>query len=151
VISYATTIERDAELEKRLVSLLEHIDWRGLFQVQFLETEHDRYLIDLNPRIYGSLALARAAGQNLTAIWTDLLLGNAPVVGEYRVGVRYRAEELDARALLKLAASGRIGEVVRGALPRARTVHAVFARNDPLPVLTSVSAVCSSLRDQVAR
>jgi len=38
------------------------------------------YVIDVNPRIYGAIGLAIAAGQNLPAIWTDLLLGRTPLV-----------------------------------------------------------------------
>ena len=146
VISYATTIARDTELEDALARLLARIGWQGLFQVQFVERGAHRYLIDLNPRIYGSLALALAAGQNLTGIWADLLLGRRPTVGGYRIGVRYRAEELDFRALAKLARRGRIADVMRGLLPRPNTVHAVFSRNDPLPLLASAGALVAALR-----
>jgi predicted ATP-grasp superfamily ATP-dependent carboligase len=146
VISYATTVARDGELEDALARLLARIGWQGLFQVQFVEYGAQRYLIDLNPRIYGSLALALAAGQNLTGIWVDLLLGRSPTIGGYRTGVRYRAEELDFRALAKLARRGRIGELTRGLVPRPRTVHAVFARDDPLPLLTSIGSLVAALR-----
>ena len=122
------------------------LTWRGLFQVQFLEAAGRKYMIDINPRIYASLALANAAGRNLAAIWIDLLLGRPPRLEPYRVGIRYRCEELDARALVAAVASGRVGPALRGALPRRKTVHAVFAPSDPLPFLTSLGVLGASLR-----
>jgi hypothetical protein len=88
-------------------------------------------VIDLNPRIYGSTALAIKAGHNLPAIWTDLLLGRDPRPGPYRAGVRYRVEEDDIRAIL-------VTRDWRGLIPRRDTVHGVFDRADPLPSLESL-------------
>ncbi len=139
ISAYAVTVPREAELEAAVARLLGAIGWSGLFQLQFIR---DRtgvdYLIDFNPRMYGSLALATAAGLNLPAIWLDLLLGRRPIVPEYEVGVRYRAEEKDIRALVRVLFRGRPGEALRGLVPRRRTVHAVFSVRDPLPLLTSI-------------
>jgi predicted ATP-grasp superfamily ATP-dependent carboligase len=140
VISYAQSVDRDHELERALATLLTKVGWRGLFQVQFLECDGRRYLIDLNPRIYGSLALAGVVGQNLTAMWADALLGRTMSRGSYAAGVRYRAEELDFRAIATLAARGHLRSLL-GILPRRRTVHAVVSRRDPLPLLVSLRAV----------
>ena len=85
------------------------------------------------------------AEERFDALW-PLTDGRRPTIGGYRTGVRYRAEELDFRALAKLARRGRVGELSRGLLPRPRTVHAVFARDDPLPLLTSVGLVLTALR-----
>jgi hypothetical protein len=59
--------------------------------------------------------------------------------------VRYRAEELDYRALATIASRGNLRTLARGLVPRRGTVHAVFARNDPLPILSSVAALRSAL------
>jgi hypothetical protein len=98
---------------------------------------HGDYVVDLNPRPYGSLALAIGAGLNLPAIWTDLLLGRRPVVGTARVGVRYRAESHDYKALVSAVIAGRIADALRIARPRRRTVHAIFSFREPAPVLTA--------------
>ncbi len=148
VSSYAETIPRNAELEQGVSRLLQAIDWSGLFQAQFIRGLRDEhYLIDLNPRIYGSLALAVAAGLNLPAIWVDLLLGRRPEAGGYRVGARFRHDQADMRALARMMVDGERRRALQGAVPRRGTTHAVFSLRDPMPLLTSVAR---SLRDPMA-
>jgi predicted ATP-grasp superfamily ATP-dependent carboligase len=106
---------------------------------QFIRNSRgEHYLIDLNPRIYGSLALAIAAGMNLPGIWTDLLLDRRPCVDGYRVGVRFRQEEKDARMLAKILVDGDHLGAQRGFVPRRNTTHAIFSLRDPLPLLARV-------------
>jgi predicted ATP-grasp superfamily ATP-dependent carboligase len=139
-ISYAETVAPDRKLERAAARLLVSFSWRGLFQLQFIESGGQMYLIDLNPRIYTSLALALAAGVNLPAIWVDLLLGRKPSsIDGYRVGVRYRHEEHDPRSLLAALKKRRIRAVLHGALPHRRTTHAVFKLEDPTPLITTLS------------
>lgn len=147
VSSYAETIPPNPELERGVGCLLQAIGWSGLFQVQFIRTlRGDHYLIDLNPRIYGSLTLAIAAGLNLPGIWVNLLLGRRPEVGGYRVGVRFRHEEKDMRALAQMLVDGRSRQAVRGLLPQRGTTHAVFSLRDPMPLLTSAAKLSRWLR-----
>jgi predicted ATP-grasp superfamily ATP-dependent carboligase len=134
-LSYAKTIPPDPELDRGARELIGGLRWSGLFNLQLIESGGSRYAIDLNPRTYQSLALATAAGVNLTAIWAQLLLGGRPEVGGYRAGVWFRSEE-DLRAILRLAATGHRREALRALVPRRRTVHAVFSVRDPGPVMT---------------
>lgn len=150
ISAYATTVPPDPELERAAGRLLGAIGWSGIFQLQFLETDAGRYLIDLNPRIYGSLGLAIGAGLNLPGIWADLLLGRQPRVSRYRVGVRWRVEEHDLRALRAWFVQGRRWQVLHAALPRRRTVHAVFSIRDPAPALTSLANLRAALRRRAA-
>ncbi len=140
--TYAETIPPDAELEQAVGRLLRSIGWSGLYQTQFIRDIHgEYYLIDLNPRIYGSLALALAAGLNLPGIWVDLLLGRRPETNGYRVGARYRHEERDVRALarsLLMDGRGMHWQALQGFVPRRDTTHAVFSLRDPMPLITSV-------------
>lgn len=140
--SYAKTIPRNTELEQRVGSLLSGLGWSGLFQAQFmLGADGEYYLLDLNPRIYGSLALATEAGLNLPAIWVDLLLGNRPEVGDYRIDARFRHEERDLRALawsLLIDDDQRRRRIPQGLLPHRGTAHAVMSIRDPAPLLTSL-------------
>jgi predicted ATP-grasp superfamily ATP-dependent carboligase len=138
--AYAKTIAPNPELEQGVGRLLRTIGWSGLFQVQFIrDSRGEHFLIDLNARIYGSLALATAAGLNLPQIWVDLLLGRPPGVGGYRIGVGFRQEENDARALARLLLTdGERRRALRGLLPRRGTAHAIFSLRDPMPLLTSM-------------
>lgn len=138
ISSYARTVPRDAELEQGVSRLVRAIGWSGIFQAQFLHTADGPLLIDFNPRFYGSLALAIGAGLNLPAIWVDLLAGRPPRVGDYRVGVRYRTEEGDVRALRHELLHGNRGSALRGLIPRPGTVHPIFELRDPGPILVSL-------------
>ncbi len=133
ITAFAVTVAPDEGRERALAHLLAEIGWSGVFGLQFLLVDGHAYPIDFNPRIYGSISLAIAAGLNLPAIWTDLLLEREPEVGAYRIGVGYRAEYADARALRASWRSGRRAEAIRGALPRRRTAHSVFSLRDPAP------------------
>jgi predicted ATP-grasp superfamily ATP-dependent carboligase len=136
--SYAETVEADPDLESRVASLLEAIGWSGLFQAQFLRgADGRRFLIDFNPRAYGSLALAVHAGANLPALWAALVLGTPPPPMHWRPGVRYRLEHNDLRAVARTVRGGDIQGALAALLPRPRTVHAVFSLRDPGPLLTT--------------
>jgi predicted ATP-grasp superfamily ATP-dependent carboligase len=140
VSSYAQTIPPNLELEQCVGRLLRSVSWSGLFQVQFIrDIRGEHYLIDLNPRIFGSLALAVAAGLNLPEIWVNLLLRRRLDVGGYRVGTRFRQEENDVRAVARMLADGSEARwrALRGLVPRRGTTHAVFSLRDPMPLLTS--------------
>ena len=139
VSAYAETVAPDRVLQEQVASLVRLLAWSGIFQAQFMRADNGAYFIDFNPRIYGSLALAVAAGANLPAIWVSLLTGSRVETGPYRVGFRYRSEELDIRALLHLLRGGRPLAACRGLIPRRPTTHAVANLTDPLPLLTSLA------------
>lgn len=141
ISAYARTVPADPVLQDRVARLLRDLDWSGIFQAQFIFSENGPYLIDINPRIYGSIPLATAAGANLPAIWVALLLGEPIPEARYRVGARYRSEEIDARALLHFFRTGRRAEAWRGLLPHRGTVHSVVSLSDPLPVLTTAGRI----------
>jgi predicted ATP-grasp superfamily ATP-dependent carboligase len=142
--TYAETVEADLELETRIGRLLEAIGWSGLFQVQFLgDHAGRRFLIDFNPRAYGSLALAVRAGANLPAVWAALVLGGRPAASRYRPGVRYRLEHNDVRAVLQGLREGDIAGTLAALRPRRRTAHAIFSARDPRPVLTTAAKLLS--------
>lgn len=138
ISAYARTIPANPEVEQRVRRLVELLALSGMFQVQMLNTAEGRYVIDVNHRAYGSLALAVAAGLNLPTIWTDLLVGHPVHTHDYRVGIRYRSEERDAGALLTALFQRRWRTVANGLRPRRRTVHAVFSIRDPLPALNTL-------------
>lgn len=145
--SYAETVAADADVESLIASLLEQIGWSGLFQAQFLHAaDGRRFLIDFNPRAYGSLALAVHAGANLPGLWAALVLGTPPPPMRYRPGVRYRLEHNDLRAIARTAREGDIWGAFAGLLPRPRTAHAIFWLRDPGPLLTTAEKLLSRRR-----
>jgi predicted ATP-grasp superfamily ATP-dependent carboligase len=141
ISAFAVTVPPDVPRQAGVARMLKALDWSGVYGIQFILAEDGAYVIDLNPRIYGSIGLAIAAGHNLPAIWVDLLLGRDPFVRPYRVGVRYRVEHDDIRALLHLFRQGRRREALTELLPRPRTAHGLFSLRDPAPVLWTFEKV----------
>ncbi len=129
----AVTTSPDRNLEDRLPTLLS--GYSGVFQVQLV----GQRLIDVNPRVYGSLPLAVAAGANLPALACAALQGGSfagPVRGA--VGVRYRWLEGDLRRIVHDVRGGRLGgrQAAAALRPRRGTAHSVESLRDPLPVLS---------------
>lgn len=139
ISAFAETVARDAPLEAGVERLLGELEWSGIFQTQFVCARGRAYLIDVNPRPYGSLALAVAAGLDLPGIWLDLLAGRTPAIGPYRTGVGYRSEERDVQAIAHMLAHGPRRPAFRALLPRPGTTHAVLQLRDPLPALSSLA------------
>ena len=135
VSAFAETVPRDQPLDEGLRRLLAASGLSGIWEAQFITAGDGTYLIDLNPRPYGSLALAVAAGLNLPAIWIDALLGRERPVGEYRVGQRFRAEMRDLGFLTQALASHDVRAAASVLVPRRRTTHAVFSVRDPTPAV----------------
>jgi predicted ATP-grasp superfamily ATP-dependent carboligase len=146
IIAHAVTVDPIASLDEAVTRFLRGFDWNGIFQLQFIRRGDRFLLIDFNPRLYASLALAVAAGANLPAIWMALLLDNPlpPVV--YRPGVSYRSEEHDLRALAAELHHRNYARVARALVPRRARVNAVFALRDPLPTRASLHKLRHKVR-----
>jgi predicted ATP-grasp superfamily ATP-dependent carboligase len=134
-VSFSTTVEPPAGLEQKVAHLVEGLGWRGVFELELLEDGDALAAIDFNPRFYGSMALATAAGAPLAAIWCDLLLGRdtarRPGV---RPNVHYRWEDADLRHMLRQLRRGRVREGIRVLRPHRHVVHALFRLRDPGPL-----------------
>jgi len=121
---------------QRVEALVSAIGWRGLFELELIEhADGSLGVIDFNPRAYGSLSLARAAGVPLPSIWCGWLLGERSAVRHPpRVGARYRWEDADLRyAAWELRHAG-IRRAAGVIAPRAGVTHAYFRRSDPAPL-----------------
>jgi predicted ATP-grasp superfamily ATP-dependent carboligase len=132
VASAAETVAPDLELEARLPDLLQGHE--GVFQVQLVGTQ----VIDVNPRVYGSLPLAVAAGANLPGIWCDAMDGRAPArLVRGRAGVPYRWLDADLRAVAGAVADRELSPIqgLRAVRPRRGTAHSIISVRDPRPAL----------------
>ena len=133
---FSETIAAPASVVAGCAELLTSIGWSGLFEIEMVERDGSTLLIDLNPRPYGSLALAIGAGANLPAILCDALTGIAmpdrAIVA--RAGVRYRWEDADMRHALWELRSRRPRAALREIRPQRSVVHAHLASSDPAPL-----------------
>ena len=90
--SLAVSVPVDDALSRACARLLAGAGFFGLIQLQFVGPDASPLLIDANPRFYGSLPLALAAGVNLPALWHAVVVGGElpPSPPLYRAGVTYR-------------------------------------------------------------
>jgi predicted ATP-grasp superfamily ATP-dependent carboligase len=146
---YAETIPMNPERERAVAAFMKELGWSGVFNLQLIERDGRDHVIDLNPRFYVSMTLAVAAGLNLPAIWTSLLLGLPFEANGYRTGVRFREEKGDPRAIVCELRRGNLG-VARDLLPHRRTVHALFSIRDPLPGTTIFADALRRIRSRHA-
>jgi predicted ATP-grasp superfamily ATP-dependent carboligase len=136
--SAAVTAEPDLDLEAGLPDLLAGHD--GVFQVQLVGDQ----VIDVNPRVYGSLPLAVAAGVNLPAIACRAAEGLLPDdLSRGRPGVRYRWLEGDVRSVLHHVRAGSmsLGAGLGALAPHRGTAHSIESLRDPGPVAVRVMDV----------
>ena len=95
---YSETADAPADLRRRVVGMLADLAWEGLFELELMETAGGVWhAIDMNPRPYGSIALAIGAGANLPSLWCRHLLGEDPDPATATPGVFYRWTDADLR------------------------------------------------------
>jgi FAD-dependent urate hydroxylase len=135
---YSRTEDAPGSLRHRVTSVLEDLGWEGLFELELIEARdsgRDWHVIDLNPRPYGSMALAIGAGANLPAIWCEHLLGAAPIQARARPGVVYRWTDADLRYGLSQLQAGHPAVAVDVLRVRRGVVHPYVRGGDPGPGL----------------
>ncbi|GEM_PF-712338 len=72
--------------------LLDRLNWRGVAMVEFRRCARtgEFYLLEVNPRFWGSLPLSEAAGVNFPELYYHSARGEAVKAEDYRIGVRSR-------------------------------------------------------------
>jgi hypothetical protein len=142
----------DGSIGTSIARLLSDLEWYGLAQLQFIATTSgERFLIDLNGRFYGSLALASGAGTDLAGAWANLATGRPVEVHEPRIGVRYQWLEGDLRRAMVERKGGRLADV-KSCLSYARgATHSVWSWSDPGPALSYVTRLSARALRKLAR
>ena len=149
VSARAVTVAVAEDVGRAARAVLGELGWTGIVQLQFISCPDGRpRLIDLNPRFYGSLALAIGAGANLPAVAADSASGGCtPVqcapVQRARAGERYHWLVGDLQAQL---AERRGPAGVLGALWWAVGAHhSVWSARDPLPAAWYLGSILRRL------
>ncbi len=131
---YSETADAPADLRRRVVALLTDLAWEGLFELELIETVSGRWhAIDMNPRPYGSIALAIGAGANLPSVWCRHVLGDDPDPVTATPGVFYRWTDADLRHGWRQWRQGNRSAAMGVLRPRPGVVHAFGRRLDPGP------------------
>jgi predicted ATP-grasp superfamily ATP-dependent carboligase len=143
-VTFSETMAPPPGLEDAVRRLLGILGWEGIFELELIRPSRSAdapgsgpagfVAIDLNPRPYGSMALANAAGAPLATIWCDWLLGRHPRRALARPGCRYRWEDGDLRHLAWQLRRGRYRAAAAVLRPHRNVTHAHFEISDPLPL-----------------
>jgi predicted ATP-grasp superfamily ATP-dependent carboligase len=126
----------DPGLAERAAALLKELEWSGLAQLQFVLDDDGRHrFIDFNGRIYGSIALAAAAGVHLPVVWAALATGRKPIVAQARAGVRFQWLEGDIKRALLGGPRRLVPELVDSFRYARGAAHSVSSAHDLRPAL----------------
>lgn len=128
----------DPRLRELGLRLLRALGWHGLAMVEFkLDRRDGEYtLMEINPKLWGSLDLAIAAGVDFPRLAVDLAAGRAFDAPRYRSGLRY---QWVVRDLVRAVARPRDLPAVLRDLADVRVANDIVLR-DPLPTLAEASA-----------
>lgn len=150
-VACSQIVETPAGLAECLDAMFRMLGWQGLFELEFIRRGDGSFVpIDLNPRVYGSLAAAVAAGVPLPAIWCDWLLGRPPVRARPRRGVVYRWEDAELRHLVWQLRRGHLRQAAAVLRPHRGVVHAHFRVSDPGPLVARTLALAGVARQRRA-
>jgi predicted ATP-grasp superfamily ATP-dependent carboligase len=137
-VTYSESMLAPAGLEAMVQRLLTAIGWEGIFELELVQVGPEQFVpIDLNPRTYGSMALASATGAPLARIWCDWLLGRSTSPARARPGGRYRWEDGDLRHLAWQVRHRHFRAAMSPLRPHRGVVHSHFKLTDPLPLLVN--------------
>lgn len=87
------SVALDPELREAALRLLQALEWRGVAMVEFKIDERTGtpHVMEVNPRLWGSLQLAIDSGVDFPVLLAEWALGaRLPARPDYRVGVRSR-------------------------------------------------------------
>ncbi len=85
------SIEPDAQLLEGSRRLVEDLDWTGVAMIEFRRAPDGRaFLMEMNPRLWGSVQLAIDAGVDFPTLLATLHCGDSIPPVEPRIGVRTR-------------------------------------------------------------
>lgn len=140
--SFAFTCQEDEDTLRRIGALLSGHD--GVFQAQFVGPD----LIDLNPRPYGSMPLATAAGVNLPDIVCRLRSNLEVAPRRAAHGVRYRWIDGDYRSIARAVRSRRMTKraALAAMFPKRGTTHSIANLRDPRPLAVRLSRLLERRR-----
>jgi predicted ATP-grasp superfamily ATP-dependent carboligase/ribosomal protein S18 acetylase RimI-like enzyme len=129
------------QLTSRAISIMDKLEWHGMAHLDFVADGNGEFkLIEINPRLWGALALAMFSGVDFPYLWYLTALGRK-ITDEYTAEVREikcRWVIGDCLAFFELIKRGRLFDSLRIFKPQWGCFHDDFHFTDPLPVVFEV-------------
>ncbi len=132
--------------------LLDQLQWWGLVQLEFLADTGGRlHLIDANPRPYGTMALAEAAGMSLCDTWLCDALGEHAWPTIATSSAHFQALGLDLRRAARQRTPSLIADLTATMLAGRGAVRPVWSAQDPAPFWRQARAVTKRVPARIRR
>lgn len=121
-------------LEQYTIKLMQHVKWHGAAMVEYKYNPETRqaWFIEVNPRLWGSLALPVAAGLDIPWILYNLALGNPVNRATPKSGIKSRWLLGDLIAAAGLAGGGEIKAALKALMPIKGAVYDDWFLDDPM-------------------
>lgn len=133
------TVDAPSGMYEAAEKLMEKLSWHGPAMIEFRVGHHDHvsYLVEINGRFWGSLALAGYAGVDMPLLFAQLAHSQSVQAPDYRRGVYSRYLLGDMAYVLRSHFSGR---VLKGFFSYGGRDHFydVESWHDPLPAVMDV-------------
>lgn len=136
---------RDDKALSALKKILDHLEWNGVCEMDFIieDSSGTPYLLDVNPRFWGSLIQNITAGMNYPLYYCQLALGETNVVpGEAKIGTQTRWLGGDImRILAELRIADNKFATLKQLLSDKNTyvAHDDWDKRDPIPFISWIS------------
>lgn len=144
---------RSETAESLIKNMLEALNWHGVCQVDFIIEKKSGlpYLIDMNPRLWGSITQAIASGVDFPyLIYKIAVDGDVDPVKKYKIGVTTRWIGGDLRTFIPTLrnSSDKVAFFKDYLCPFTKpTLYDDFSWNDPLPfLLWSMDAIMKIIK-----
>ena len=129
------------QLISTAISVMDKLEWHGMAHLDFVADRNGEFkLIEINPRLWGALALAMFSGVDFPYLWYLTALGGSnvdPGVIQNRK-IKCRWVVGDCLAFADLIRRARFREALRLIVPEKKCYHDDFIVQDPLPLLLEI-------------
>jgi predicted ATP-grasp superfamily ATP-dependent carboligase/GNAT superfamily N-acetyltransferase len=124
------------QLISRATAVMDKLKWHGVAHIDFVACRKgDFRLIEVNPRLWGALALSTFAGIDFPYLWYLTATGESleGLAGSKYPPIKCRWLVGDCMAFMELVKRGRILEAMQIFIPQRRCYHDDFVLSDPVP------------------
>ncbi|MFH1370591.1 MAG: GNAT family N-acetyltransferase [Planctomycetota bacterium] len=124
------------QLVARATAVMDKLKWHGVAHIDFVAgREGDFRLIEVNPRLWGALALSVFAGVDFPYLWYLTAMGESieGLAGSKYPPIKCRWIVGDCMAFMELVKRGKLAEAIAILAPGRKCYHDDFVLSDPLP------------------
>jgi predicted ATP-grasp superfamily ATP-dependent carboligase len=129
------------QLISQAIAVMNELKWHGVVHLDFVADKQGRFkLIEINPRLWGALALAVFSGIDFPYLWYLTAIDKyKPELVESEIKkIRCRWVVGDCLAFAELIKGGGFLEALKLIIPQKKCYHDDFTLRDPFPLLFEV-------------